>query len=101
THEGFGLPVLAAMACGAAVIGSNCSSVPEVIGFADAVFDPLSGKSIAGKMIEGLVDEGFRARLLANAGEQCTMFSWDESAKKAFAALELRHSPVTEQVSDQ
>lgn len=95
THEGFGLPVLEAMACGAAVIGSNCSSVPEVIGFADALFDPLSVESIASKMIEGLEDEGFRARLLANACEQCTKFSWDESAKKAIAALELRNRSVT------
>ncbi|QXW45876.1 glycosyltransferase family 4 protein [Pseudomonas amygdali] len=101
THEGFGLPVLEAMACGAAVIGSNCSSVPEVIGFADALFDPLSVKSIAEKMIEGLEDEGFRARLLANASEQCTKFSWDESAKKAIAALELRHSPVVDDAIDQ
>ncbi|WP_297839799.1 glycosyltransferase family 1 protein [Pseudomonas sp.] len=88
THEGFGLPVLEAMACGAAVIGSNCSSVPEVIGFEEALFDPLSTQSIAAKMIEALDDESYRARLIANAAEQSTKFSWDESAKKAIAALE-------------
>ena len=39
-HEGFGLPALEAMQCGAATIGSNTSSIPEVIGRADALFDP-------------------------------------------------------------
>ncbi|MBS7436559.1 glycosyltransferase family 4 protein [Pseudomonas syringae] len=94
THEGFGLPVLEAMACGAAVIGSNCSSVPEVIGFDEALFDPFSVGSIAAKMLEGLESDGFRSRLLTNAGEQCKKFSWDESAKKAIEALESRHSSV-------
>ena len=88
THEGFGLPVLEAMACGAAVIGSSCSSVPEVIGFTEALFDPFSVKSITKKMIEALQDENYRARLIANASEQSTKFSWDETAKKAIAALE-------------
>jgi glycosyltransferase involved in cell wall biosynthesis len=41
-HEGFGLPALEAMCCGAAVIGSNTSSIPEVIGKEDALFDPCS-----------------------------------------------------------
>lgn len=88
THEGFGLPVLEAMACGAAVIGSNCSSVPEVIGFDEALFDPFSPQSIKEKMIEALEDANYRSRLIANAAEQSTKFSWDESAKKAIAALE-------------
>lgn len=88
THEGFGLPVLEAMACGAAVIGSNCSSVPEVIGFADALFDPFSAQCIVAKMIEALENDVFHAHLIANAAEQLTKFSWDESARKAIAALE-------------
>ena len=93
THEGFGLPVLEAMACGAAVIGSNCSSIPEVIGFADALFDPLSAQSITAKIIEALENQVFRAQLIANAAEQLTKFSWDESAKKAIAALERGACP--------
>lgn len=48
-HEGFGLPALEAMACGRAVIGSNCSSLPEVIGRSDALFDPKNDESIAKK----------------------------------------------------
>ena len=88
THEGFGLPVLEAMACGAPVIGSNCSSVPEVIGFPEALFDPLSIPAIAAKIKQALQDEGFRAQLIANAVERAKAFSWDESARKALAALQ-------------
>lgn len=89
THEGFGLPVLEAMACGAPVIGSNCSSVPEVIGLDEALFDPLSVSSISRKMTEALQDEAFRQRLVAHAVIQSAKFSWNDSARKAIAALEV------------
>jgi glycosyltransferase involved in cell wall biosynthesis len=89
THEGFGLPVLEAMACGAPVIGSNCSSVPEVIGLEEALFDPFSVTSIAEKMTQALHDDAFRARLTEHAVTQAASFSWDESAKKALAAIEV------------
>ena len=88
THEGFGLPVLEAMACGAAVIGSNCSSIPEVIDLPDALFDPFSVKSITAKIVEALENKIFRAQLITNSAKQLAKFSWDESAKKAIAALE-------------
>lgn len=89
THEGFGLPVLEAMACGTAVIGSNCSSVPEVIGLESALFDPFSVSSIADKITLGLEDKAFREHLLTNAVTQAKRFSWDASAKKAIAAIEV------------
>ncbi|MFL1490567.1 glycosyltransferase family 4 protein [Pseudomonas antarctica] len=88
THEGFGLPVLEAMACGAPVIGSNCSSIPEVIGLRDALFDPLSVASITHKISEVLEDDSFRQKLIKHAEIQSTKFSWDDSALKAIAALE-------------
>jgi glycosyltransferase involved in cell wall biosynthesis len=100
THEGFGLPVLEAMACGAAVIGSNCSSIPEVIGFADALFDPLSTQSIRAKIIEALENDVFYAQLIANAAEQLTKFSWDDSARKAIAALERGARPAAADAPD-
>jgi len=46
-HEGFGLPPLEAMACGAAVIASNTSSLPEVVGYQDALFDPCDDDALA------------------------------------------------------
>src|SRR5262249_49574521 len=58
-HEGFGLPVLEAMQCGAAVIGSNTSSIPEVIGRKDALFDPHNDQEIAQKIQQALTDTAF------------------------------------------
>jgi len=87
-HEGFGLPVLEAMVCGAAVIGSNTTSIPEVIGRTDALFDPHSEHSIAEKLKQVLTDEDFRNELKRHAIEQAKRFSWDESAKKAIEAFD-------------
>lgn len=99
THEGFGLPVLEAMACGAAVIGSNCSSIPEVIGLADALFDPFSTQSITAKIIEGLENEVFHTHLIENSAKQLAKFSWDESARKAIAALEQGENSIAPDTS--
>jgi O-antigen biosynthesis alpha-1,2-mannosyltransferase len=91
-HEGFGLPALEAMACGAAVIGANASSLPEVIGLEAALFDPFDVTSIASKLAQALEDENFRADLRAHGLRQATRFSWAESAKRAIAAWEQMHS---------
>lgn len=87
-HEGFGLPVLEAMSCGAPVIGSNTTSVPEVIGFERALFDPHSPQSIADKIQEALSDPIFLKQLKNHARVQAAKFSWDESAKRAINAFE-------------
>ena len=88
-HEGFGLPALEAMACGAATIGANTTSVPEVIGWERALFDPHSPADMAHKMQEALTDPEFHAALKAHALKQSALFSWDESAQRAIAAFEL------------
>lgn len=87
-HEGLGLPPLEAMACGAAVIGSNVSSLPEVIGRKDALFDPRSRSSIAAKLQAALTDADFLAALRAHAGVQARQFTWPVSARRALAAIE-------------
>ncbi len=87
-YEGFGLPALEAMACGAPVIGSNCTSIPEVIGLSDALFDPLSPQSIADKITQTLHDESFRQQLCIHGLDQAKRFSWDECAKRVLSALE-------------
>ena len=87
-HEGFGLPVLEAMSCGAAVIGSNTTSIPEVIGLEKALFDPESPKAIAIKMQEVLEDQTVLKELKEHLSRQCKKFSWDESAKRALQAIE-------------
>ncbi|WP_169816731.1 glycosyltransferase family 4 protein [Dyella thiooxydans] len=88
-QEGFGLPALEAMCSGAVVIGSNTSSLPEVIGCEEALFDPYRHQAIAAKMIQALTDESMRARLLAHAERQCREFSWRETARRALDAFEL------------
>ncbi|POG06218.1 glycosyl transferase family 1 [Pseudomonas putida] len=87
-HEGFGLPPLEAMKCGAAVIGSNTSSVPEVIGWDDATFDPLDVQAIAGKVLQALNDDEFRSALVAHGLQRAETFSWDLTGKAAIAAFE-------------
>ncbi|KQQ87769.1 glycosyltransferase [Massilia sp. Leaf139] len=90
-HEGFGLPALEAMACGAPVIGSNTSSIPEVIGRADAMFDPASVEAIAGAMAQVLRDPARQAALRAHGLAQAARFSWDASAQRAIGAFEEVH----------
>ena len=87
-HEGFGLPALEAMWCGAPVIAADSSSLPEVVGWNEALFDPYSNQAMA-KMIERvLTDELFRAKLRKNGSRQIQKFSWDISAQKAIEAFE-------------
>ena len=90
TYEGFGLPMLEAMACGAPTIGSCTTSVPEVIGWEQALFDPASAPSIAARMAQVLGDDALRARLRQHGLRQAGKFSWDEAAKRAIAQFEAQ-----------
>jgi len=87
-HEGFGLPVLEAMRCGAPVIGSDTSSIPEVIGLEKALFDPHSDKAMSEAIECALTDTTFQAELIQNGQEQAGKFSWDETARRALSAME-------------
>ena len=91
-HEGFGLPVLEAMSCGAPVIGSNTTSVPEVIGRQDALFDPCDVLDISQKLKKVLEDEVFRAELVVHGLKQAQKFSWDTTARRVITAYEHLHS---------
>lgn len=87
-HEGFGLPALEAMKCGKAVIASNTSSLPEVVGRADALFDPWDEAAMAAMMEKVLADADFRGALEVHGLEQARAFSWDRMAVRALAAME-------------
>ncbi len=90
-HEGFGLPALEAMSCGAPVIASNCTSIPEVMGMEEALFNPHDAQSIAAKLMQLHADPAFRERLLAHAKKQPEYFSWERSGALAVDALEECH----------
>lgn len=92
-YEGFGLPPLEAMACGAPVIAANTTSLPEIVGLEAALFDPTSVQSIRDKMISVLTDEVFRAQLTAHGRAQALRFSWDKNAQTALRALEALTIP--------
>jgi glycosyltransferase involved in cell wall biosynthesis len=87
-YEGFGLPVLEAMACGTAVVASNTSSLPEVVGRADALFDPLEESSIAASLGRVLTDDAFRTSLEAYGLQRARLFSWDITARRSLDAFE-------------
>nr|WP_060987668.1 glycosyltransferase family 1 protein [uncultured Acidovorax sp.] len=87
-HEGFGLPALEAMACGAPVIGANTTSLPEVIGLDEALFDPLDVAAICDKILTALTDESFLVALRTHARTQAKRFSWDTTAQRAITAWE-------------
>jgi len=89
-REGFGLPVLEAMRCGAVAIGSNVTSIPEVIGCEQALFDPYKVESIRDKIVECLTDDALYERLKAHAATQAAGFSWERSATIALDAIEAR-----------
>ena len=89
-HEGFGLPVLEAMSCGVATIGSNRTSVPEVIGRTDALFDPEDVDDIAAKITSVLSNTAFREDLKQHGLEQAKNFSWALSAARALAFFESK-----------
>ncbi|OZI41827.1 glycosyltransferase [Bordetella genomosp. 4] len=87
-QEGFGLPALEAMACGAAVIGSNTSSLPEVIGNPDALFNPLDEQSIAECIRITLGDPG-RLQALREWGRQrAQKFSWEAAGQLTLEFLQ-------------
>lgn len=78
--EGFGLPVIEAQACGLAVAGADCSSIPEVMGGAGLLFDPLDPESIA-EAIATLVDHPDRRAELARRGiENARSYTWEATA---------------------
>lgn len=90
-YEGFGMPILEAMACGTAAIGSNNSSIPEVIGREDALFDASSIDAITAKLAETLENEHMRRDLAAHGLQRAKLFSWEKTGSRTLDALEQAH----------
>jgi len=87
-YEGAGLPILEAMACGAPVVGSNVSSVPEILGDLRATFDPSDPADIAACIARTLDDEEELERLRGVSAERTAHFTWDRVAGKAIEGYE-------------
>ena len=87
-HEGFGLPALEAMACGTPTIASNVTSLPEVVGDPEALFDPGDPSEIAAKIERVLTDHSLREQLRRNGLRQAKNFTWERSARAAWTAFE-------------
>ncbi len=83
-YEGFGLPILEAMASNTPVLTSNCASMPEIAGGAALIVDPLSVESIALGMRDLAEDGGLRSKLVELGAARVKEFSWDKCAKKTW-----------------
>jgi len=87
-YEGFGIPLLEAMACGCPVIASGTSSIPEVCGDAAMYFDPSSEDQIAVSIQKVLGDKSLRSLLIANGLQQSSKFSWEKTARELKSLIE-------------
>ena len=94
-YEGFGLPVLEAMACGTPVVSSNASSLPEMGGEAARYFDPYDVDAMAGAIHEVWIDEPQRGEMSEKGLAQAARFSWDRAAEQTWAVYESILPPGT------
>ncbi len=86
--EGFGIPVLEAMASGTPVCAANTSSIPEVVGDAGLLFDPLDVPAMTDCLGRLLQDQPLRQRLIAAGIERAAGFTWDAAAAETLEELE-------------
>jgi len=87
-YEGFGLPVLEAMACGAPVITSNLSSLPEITGDAALLVDPYSVEQISTAISRVLNNNALREDLIFLGSRQASRYSWKRTAQETLAVYE-------------
>jgi glycosyltransferase involved in cell wall biosynthesis len=88
-YEGFGLPPLEAMACGTPVLTSNVCSLPEVVGDAAILVNPLNIDDIANGVKRLVQDSSLRRDLKGKGLRRAELFSWRETARRTIQALQL------------
>ncbi len=87
-YEGFGFPILEAMAAGTPVVCSNASALPEVAGGAALLFDPHDVEAMRETTRRVLEDEALRAELVERGLERAKVFSWERCARETLRVLE-------------
>jgi glycosyltransferase involved in cell wall biosynthesis len=88
-YEGFGLPVLEAMSCGAPVVALNSSSIPEVLGDAGILVDPVDFEGALIKTLDSLLGDPHRCQMLREKGlERAKQFSWQKTATETIKVYE-------------
>ena len=97
--EGFGLPILEAMQCGASVIAGNRTSIPELVADAGLLFDPFDANALVAALKRTIDDDQYRAALRAKGLKRAGEFSWKTTARltlkayeKAFQAFRHKHT---------
>ncbi len=85
-YEGFGLPVIEAMKCGAPVIASNASSIPEIVDRSDCLFDPFNVDDIALNITKVLSNETLRKQLIKHCLKRANNFTWKKVAETTLDA---------------
>ncbi len=91
-HEGFGLPLLEAMACGVPVVASNATAIPEAVGDAGQLVDATNIESLCEGIHAVLSDQKLRERHVRNGLERARRFSWEESARRHVEIYEREHT---------
>ena len=87
-YEGFGLDPLEAMSCGAPVVCSNRTSLPEVVGDAALLVDPDNTQKLVEAMCRVLTDESLQADLRARSLQRASLFNWHKTARETLAVYE-------------
>jgi glycosyltransferase involved in cell wall biosynthesis len=87
-YEGFGLPVIEGLACGAVVVTSSTTSIPEVAGDAAILVDPHDDASVAAGIERGIADDSLREVLRAAGPERARIFTWDACGEATVRAYQ-------------